>query len=737
MAGPSLDITVNDKTAAALGRINQRIKGLDTSMASINSRGKLLVSTLAGIAAGGIVRSIISTTARFEDLRTTLSSVTGSAEAGAEAFKFIQEFSTQTQFGVEELTQTYIKLASNGIEPSIELLTKFTDASAVTTDQIGSLTSLTDFYTRSLQAQKVELTDLNRLSDRGLPVYDIIKEKLGITRGEISKFSGVAGNTIKIVEALGDGISERFGGATQARVKNLSTRISNFQIALKGAADLLGQGFNQALGETIEDVTELITKNDELIKQLGRDLGTGVEKSAKFIKSLGDEFNVIKDAATDVIAGYKALPPFVQEVGIFGAIILGTRGRLLLLAITGIIGSIAKQIDDIAKTDFSIDPGLEGKERLEAINEQMALLEERANKIKDSNFGESLVINTPGGEITSADLGLDAIDEYNDLMMQKRNLEMDAFQTSMSLAYAYGQKTKAQNEDKDSLNDLTEITLTNTDAIKGAGVGVDNLVDVYKNMIVQSDNLITSTTRQLTPLQQAQKKYSDITKQIEQNENALIDLNGAFETDEELIRQIKEQLPELTTALGILEEQMAELAAMESPFFEFGKHIKEQGDAMKQLGALSTQVYDRMANDLTNFVMTGKFNFKDFSRFVIQELIKIAIQAALTFAIKSIAGSFGFAIPGLADGGPVRSGRPYVVGEEGPELFVPNSSGKIVPNGEMTQSTEQSGDGDVYVNFNINTVDASGFDELLVARRSTIVGIINEGLNRQGKRALI
>ena len=78
-----------------------------------------------------------------------------------------------------------------------------------------------------------------------------------------------------------------------------------------------------------------------------------------------------------------------------------------------------------------------------------------------------------------------------------------------------------------------------------------------------------------------------------------------------------------------------------------------------------------------------------------------------------------------------------MVGEEGPELFVPNSSGKIVPNGEMTQSTEQSGEGDVYVNFNISTVDASGFDELLVARRSTIVGIINEGLNRQGKRALI
>ena len=49
------------------------------------------------------------------------------------------------------------------------------------------------------------------------------------------------------------------------------------------------------------------------------------------------------------------------------------------------------------------------------------------------------------------------------------------------------------------------------------------------------------------------------------------------------------------------------------------------------------------------------------------------------------------------------------------------------------QSTSQ---GDVNINFNINTIDARGFDELLVSRRATISGIINQGLNRQGRTAL-
>ena len=34
----------------------------------------------------------------------------------------------------------------------------------------------------------------------------------------------------------------------------------------------------------------------------------------------------------------------------------------------------------------------------------------------------------------------------------------------------------------------------------------------------------------------------------------------------------------------------------------------------------------------------------------------------------------------MAQGGPVQEGQPYVVGEDGPEMFVPNQSGTIVPN---------------------------------------------------------
>jgi hypothetical protein len=72
-----------------------------------------------------------------------------------------------------------------------------------------------------------------------------------------------------------------------------------------------------------------------------------------------------------------------------------------------------------------------------------------------------------------------------------------------------------------------------------------------------------------------------------------------------------------------------------------------------------------------------------------------------------------------------------VVGERGAELFIPNSTGQIA------QSARGMGGGAVSVNFNINTLDARGFDELLVRNRGTITQIINSAVNERGAKSLI
>ena len=87
---------------------------------------------------------------------------------------------------------------------------------------------------------------------------------------------------------------------------------------------------------------------------------------------------------------------------------------------------------------------------------------------------------------------------------------------------------------------------------------------------------------------------------------------------------------------------------------------------------------------------------------------------------------------GRASGGSVSKGSPYMVGENGPELFVPNQSGQI------QQSARGTGGGSgATVNFNINTLDASGFEDLLFRSRGTISALINQAVNEQGRGAVI
>ena len=104
---------------------------------------------------------------------------------------------------------------------------------------------------------------------------------------------------------------------------------------------------------------------------------------------------------------------------------------------------------------------------------------------------------------------------------------------------------------------------------------------------------------------------------------------------------------------------------------------------------------------------------------------KQALGSALSFF------SGGFKLPFFASGGAVRKGQPTIVGEKGAEMFIPNSSGQI------TQAARGTSGSPVNVNFNINTVDASGFEELLVNSRGTISQLINQALNEKGQGNLI
>ena len=110
------------------------------------------------------------------------------------------------------------------------------------------------------------------------------------------------------------------------------------------------------------------------------------------------------------------------------------------------------------------------------------------------------------------------------------------------------------------------------------------------------------------------------------------------------------------------------------------------GDSLERAGRV-------LENALVRAVRTGKLGFEDLKRVALTATAEIA-AAAIRAGIGAIAGggkSGGAGLvaaasqllagllgaPGRALGGPVAPGRPYLVGERGPELFVPTASGRV------------------------------------------------------------
>ena len=82
-------------------------------------------------------------------------------------------------------------------------------------------------------------------------------------------------------------------------------------------------------------------------------------------------------------------------------------------------------------------------------------------------------------------------------------------------------------------------------------------------------------------------------------------------------------------------------------------------------------------------------------------------------------------------GGPVMGGQSYIVGEAGPELFTPNTTGSITRNGDL------SGGSPVNVTFTINAIDTSDFDTLITQRQGTIKQIISDAMLERGQRSMV
>lgn len=163
---------------------------------------------------------------------------------------------------------------------------------------------------------------------------------------------------------------------------------------------------------------------------------------------------------------------------------------------------------------------------------------------------------------------------------------------------------------------------------------------------------------------------------------------------------------------------------------EFKDSIGITDEALGKLGVSSMKKFE---DSIIDSLKQGKLAFKDFANYVVEQLLRIAIQEAILKPLTGTFSSFFSNIFSFDNGGYTGAGARAggLDGKGGfPAILHPNETVIDHTKGQNMASPAT-------VNFNINTVDASGFDELLVSRKGMITAMINQAMNSRGKVGVV
>lgn len=213
-------------------------------------------------------------------------------------------------------------------------------------------------------------------------------------------------------------------------------------------------------------------------------------------------------------------------------------------------------------------------------------------------------------------------------------------------------------------------TLTNDEALKAAKKAAEEAAKAFReaNEAIYEQALAAA----------------EADAQIEKLRNGYVDMiEPAAKTMRELAK-----FEEIAPALGLSADQLERIrdAFQEKIDFEqYGKPLKDITEDIKEQKDLARDLGLTFQSAFEDAVITGK-KFSDVLKGLAQDIARIILRKTVTEPLGNFVGdmlkglipSFG---GGKAAGGAVYPGQYYVVGENGPEVLVPGTSGTVIPNG--------------------------------------------------------
>ena len=363
-ANQNIDIVIKaiDEASANIKRIENQINNLantaenaskktDKSVGGLSSSfgglGKVMGVIGTAFAALEGTKALFSLTSGVEQSKIAFETLLGSQEKALAMLRDIDEMAAKTPFEKTNLTPLVQQLIGMGFEanktlPIIQVLGDSMAALGRGQDDLnGVVLALGQIQTKG----KLSAEELMQMAERGLPVYQILQDKLKLTSKEMEN---IGNNGIKsgvAINALLTGLNEKFGGAMIKQSQTLQGQWSNLIDNVKSAVGNAGQGINDKVKGWISSVNQFFDANKPVIMKFVGDI---MQIIGAVAESIGVAFGAVWDVFSTVITAITGQTS--QSAGsqikawqaIFMVIGNGIQGAALLISyvVRGVMGGI-------------------------------------------------------------------------------------------------------------------------------------------------------------------------------------------------------------------------------------------------------------------------------------------------------------------------------------------------------------------------------------------------------------
>ncbi len=624
-----------------------------------------LRTAIAGIGIGFLAKQTIFAATNFEKLNQRLKLLTkenGTFEASLDlAREAQQKFGLSTTESLEAVTQLTARLGPLGVgfEDISTILIGFNTAAITSGASMDEQRNAMIQLTQALGSGVLRGDEFNSISEQMNTILPAVAKVMGVETGELRKLAAQGKITGDVMIEAFELIAEESGGMLKELIKNDPTMV--FKV-LGNEVEALSIAIGRLLAPVVLDATRLLTK---LISEL-----------SSFLES---EAGQVTLAFVGIAAGVKALSIAIPAVvGSLSTFIIQAQltATSSALAATGLKG--------MAATSFLAAGGI-----------SKATVALTAFKMALAKTGIGLAVIAFGMLATEILKVINAQKEFN------RVLEEGSVAQTKALIEETEEKIAKLTESLKKKNVVTDFF---AEILHGVGSThmANHEIDLLEEKLEKLQNRL-----KVAGFEEMDKQVQSTAKALREQNKGLaknLEINAEVSELQKLEKEHELAIAEIIEKHGVVRGQ--ELILLQNQNLELKKQELQQKRIQEEAERIKG-IFKEIGNDIATGIsdalvdaIQGTRSLADAARAIINDLATSLLRLGINTLLKRSFGGIFSDLDGLATGGPASAGRSYLVGEKGPEIFTPKSSGTVIPNNMI-------GGGGVVNNINVS-VDAGG-----------------------------